>query len=132
MVDFGQFSANNSIPNISVTSFLNFRSCVEAADRYYFWMLVLLILPAVISCCSLAISFITIIHVRRLKSVTEAITSSTHWLARTANRIGLGISAQKALMEYARKKNLLKLIPNTGTKISNLSVPQPRNSDEQL
>ncbi|VDM19748.1 unnamed protein product [Wuchereria bancrofti] len=108
------------------------RSCVEAADRYYFWMLVLLILPAVISCCSLAISFITIIHVRRLKSVTEAITSSTHWLARTANRIGLGISAQKALMEYARKKNLLKLIPNTGTKISNLSVPQPRNSDEQL
>ncbi|EFO25668.1 hypothetical protein LOAG_02820 [Loa loa] len=133
MVDFGLFhSGNNSVSDISVTSLLNFRSCLEAAERYYFWLLVLLILPAVISCFSLAILFATIIHVRRLKSVTEAVTSSTHWLARTASRVGLGISAHNAIMEYARKKNLLKLIPSIEPKNGDLNVPKLRNSGAQL
>ncbi|VDK67287.1 unnamed protein product [Onchocerca ochengi] len=107
-------------------------SCAKAAERYYFWMFVLLIVPAIINCFSLAISFITIVHVRRLKSVTEAITSSIHWLARTADRVGLGISAHNALMEYAKKKNLIKLIPNIEYRNNNLNFRKLRNTDEQL
>uniref|UniRef100_A0A8R1Y145 N(6)-L-threonylcarbamoyladenine synthase n=1 Tax=Onchocerca volvulus TaxID=6282 RepID=A0A8R1Y145_ONCVO len=108
------------------------QSCAKAAERYYFWMFVLLIVPAIINCFSLAISFITIVHVRRLKSVTEAITSSIHWLARTADRVGLGISAHNALMEYAKKKNLIKLIPNIEYRNNNLNFRKLRNTDEQL
>ncbi|CAG9532820.1 unnamed protein product [Cercopithifilaria johnstoni] len=89
------------------------QSCIEAAERYYFWIFVILILPAIINFASLALSLVTIFHVRRLKSVTEAVTSSTHWLARTANRVGFGITARNALMEYAKKKNLGKLIPSS-------------------
>ncbi|KAM3722990.1 Protein NLRC5 [Dirofilaria immitis] len=92
MVDFVLFSSgNNSNSDISIVSLLNIHSCVKAAEQYYFWLLILLIFPAVINCFSLAISLMTIIHVRQLKSVTEAVTSSIHWLARTASRIGLGI-----------------------------------------
>uniref|UniRef100_A0A915PZK0 Uncharacterized protein n=1 Tax=Setaria digitata TaxID=48799 RepID=A0A915PZK0_9BILA len=90
-------------------------------------MLILLIFPAVTNFCSLAILLITIVHVRQLKSVTEAITSSTHWLARTANRVGLGVSAHKALVEYAKRKNLMKLILH-----NEIKEKLPQNAAEQL
>ncbi|KAL4003321.1 hypothetical protein ACH3XW_7125 [Acanthocheilonema viteae] len=132
MIDFDPSSSgNNSLSNISESSLHNFRSCIEAAEQYYFWIFVVLFFPAIINCGSLVISFATIIHVRRLKSVTEAITSSTHWLARTAGRVGLGVSAHNALMEYARKKNLQQLIPNIGHKDSNLNVPKFHSIGEQ-
>lgn len=102
---------NKTLMNADAVSQVHFQTCTEAADRYYHWVVILLVVPVIINCCSLALLITTIIHVRQLKSVTEAITSSTHWLARTATRVGLGMTVQKALMEYARRKNLIKLIP---------------------
>ncbi|VDN32722.1 unnamed protein product [Gongylonema pulchrum] len=71
-----RFSNISVVPAaVGAVSLANSRSCTEAAEDYYSWIIVLLIVPAVINCCSIALIFVTIVHIRRLKSVTEAIGS---------------------------------------------------------
>lgn len=60
----------------------------------------------------------------------DTITFSTHWLARTASRVGFGVNAHNALMEYAKKKNLQKLIPTTERKNGDLGAPKLRASSD--
>ncbi|VDM56163.1 unnamed protein product [Angiostrongylus costaricensis] len=46
----------------------------------------------------------TIFQVKQVKQQCDNLTSSTHWLSRTAVRVGIGPSAKKALVEYAKGK----------------------------
>ncbi|TKR65422.1 hypothetical protein L596_025827 [Steinernema carpocapsae] len=86
-------------------------TCEAAAEATKAWLIVMLVVPAIINLVSVALIVLTIVHVRRLKRITEAITSSTHWLTRTAVRVGIGPSAKKALLEYAKQKpELSKLV----------------------
>ncbi|VDM42138.1 unnamed protein product [Toxocara canis] len=100
--------------------------CREAAKKLRIWVILLAVAPFVINLCTVAVVICTVVHVKRLKSVTEAITSSTHWLTRTATRVGLGPSAHRSLFEYARSKGYNNLIPQLCTKESYGSSRSPR------
>ncbi|KAI1703360.1 hypothetical protein Ddc_16595 [Ditylenchus destructor] len=68
------------------------------------WLLLLLIVPLLINIVSLTLLVLSMVLIRRLRAVADNIKSSTHWLMRTAVRVGLGPNAKRALMEYARTK----------------------------
>lgn len=85
--------------------------CTEAAQALEGWLLLLMIVPSVINMISIALLIVSMYMVRRLHSVAENISASTHWLMRTAVRVGIGPKAKRALMEYARTKpNLAHLV----------------------
>uniref|UniRef100_A0A7E4VNL2 Transmembrane protein n=1 Tax=Panagrellus redivivus TaxID=6233 RepID=A0A7E4VNL2_PANRE len=83
-------------------------SCAYSAGSVRVWVICLMVVPSMLNLASIALLIFSIILVRRLKSVVEAISSSTHWLTRTAIRVGLGPTAKKALIEYAKGKPELK------------------------
>uniref|UniRef100_A0A1I7ZP77 Transmembrane protein n=1 Tax=Steinernema glaseri TaxID=37863 RepID=A0A1I7ZP77_9BILA len=86
-------------------------TCQKAAESTQAWLLLMIVVPAFVNLVSIVLIVLTIVHVRRLKRITEAIASSTHWLTRTAVRVGIGPTAKKALLEYAKSKpGLEKLV----------------------
>ncbi|KAI1707699.1 hypothetical protein DdX_12254 [Ditylenchus destructor] len=68
------------------------------------WLLLLLVVPSLLNIVSLILLVLSMVLIRRLRAVADNIKSSTHWLMRTAVRVGLGPNAKRALMEYARTK----------------------------
>uniref|UniRef100_A0AC34RPF7 Uncharacterized protein n=1 Tax=Panagrolaimus sp. JU765 TaxID=591449 RepID=A0AC34RPF7_9BILA len=79
-------------------------NCEEAATAVQTWLVVLIVVPTILNLCSVGLLVFSMILIGRLKGVVEAISSSTHWLTRTAIRVGLGPTAKKALIEYAKTK----------------------------
>lgn len=65
----------NSSFQCAVRQYVAVQSCAEAAEDQYVWMVLLLVVPAFVNCCSLALILATVVHLRQLKSVTEAVTS---------------------------------------------------------
>ncbi|KAK5985153.1 hypothetical protein GCK32_011722 [Trichostrongylus colubriformis] len=61
-------------------------------------------LPILINFGTMSVIAFTIYQVKQVKQLCDNLTSSTHWLSRTAVRIGIGPSAKKALIEYAKGK----------------------------
>ncbi|KAK0419358.1 hypothetical protein QR680_014104 [Steinernema hermaphroditum] len=106
-------------------------TCQKAAESTQAWLVLMIAVPAFVNLVSVVLIVLTIVHVRRLKRVTEAISSSTHWLTRTAVRVGIGPSAKKALLEYASKKpNLAKLVQHF-TQIDPAKDAKSRTSQKQ-
>uniref|UniRef100_A0AC35GT30 Uncharacterized protein n=1 Tax=Panagrolaimus sp. PS1159 TaxID=55785 RepID=A0AC35GT30_9BILA len=79
-------------------------TCADTAKKAQAWLIVLMVIPSLLNIVSVILLIFSMILIRRLKSVVEAIASSTHWLTRTAIRVGLGPTAKKALIEYAKGK----------------------------
>lgn len=78
--------------------------CVSTSSSVKSWILVLLLIPTVLNIASICLLVFAMTLITKLKTVVEAISSSTHWLTRTAIRVGLGPTAKKALIEYAKSK----------------------------
>uniref|UniRef100_A0AC34FGS6 Uncharacterized protein n=1 Tax=Panagrolaimus sp. ES5 TaxID=591445 RepID=A0AC34FGS6_9BILA len=78
--------------------------CEKTAGTATSWLVVLMVIPSLLNVASVILLIFSMVLIRRLKSVVEAIASSTHWLTRTAIRVGLGPTAKKALIEYAKGK----------------------------
>uniref|UniRef100_A0A1I7W9N5 Secreted protein n=1 Tax=Heterorhabditis bacteriophora TaxID=37862 RepID=A0A1I7W9N5_HETBA len=53
---------------------------------------------------SLLLVGFTILQMKEAKNMCDKVTASAHLLSRTAIRVGVGPSAKKALMDYAKGK----------------------------
>lgn len=85
--------------------------CLETAYGLDKWLLLLIIVPSIINVILLILLGVSIYLIRKLHSVSENISASSHWLMRTAVRVGLGSKAKHALLEYAKTKpNLVHLV----------------------
>nr|CDJ91245.1 Hypothetical protein CBG00488 [Haemonchus contortus] len=78
--------------------------CRAASEDTTLWLVMTTTLPILINFGTMFILAFTIYKVKQVKQLSDTLTSSTHWLSRTAVRIGIGPSAKKALVEYAKGK----------------------------
>ncbi|KHJ98108.1 hypothetical protein OESDEN_01918 [Oesophagostomum dentatum] len=62
------------------------------------------ILPIVINFATMFVIALTIYQVKQVKPLCDNITSSTHSLSKTAVKVGIGPTAKKALVDYAKGK----------------------------
>lgn len=87
------------------------KNCLDLSPELYYGLVAYITIPIFFNFVSIIIILLIIREIRKLKNATEAVISSTHWLARTAVRVGMGDSMQQALAVYAAKNNLQNLIP---------------------
>uniref|UniRef100_A0A915EL95 Uncharacterized protein n=1 Tax=Ditylenchus dipsaci TaxID=166011 RepID=A0A915EL95_9BILA len=83
-----------------VTTAISMSECDELKP----WLYALIIVPSIFNVFSLVLLIISVVLIRRLRTVADTIKSTTHWLMRTAVRVGLGPKAKRALLAYARSK----------------------------
>ncbi|VDM83517.1 unnamed protein product [Strongylus vulgaris] len=68
------------------------------------WLVMATTLPIIINFGTMFVLAFTIYQVKQVKPLCDNLTSSTHWLSRTAVRVGIGPTAKKALVDYAKGK----------------------------
>ncbi|CAJ0586523.1 unnamed protein product, partial [Mesorhabditis spiculigera] len=89
--------------------------CKMAEAELMTWLVLASVIPLIINLTTFVLTILTILQLRKMKNITESITSSTHWLSRSAIRVGIGATAKKALLDYARTKEELKMLIPTAT-----------------
>ncbi|KAI6195096.1 hypothetical protein M3Y96_01194700 [Aphelenchoides besseyi] len=88
--------------------------CRTASDELRYWIVLTMVIPAAINLIVTCLLIWTFVMIRSFRQTSDEIISSTQWLSKTAVRVGIGPSAKKALLEYARTKpELQKLITGT-------------------
>ncbi|WKY02363.1 hypothetical protein Q1695_015981 [Nippostrongylus brasiliensis] len=77
---------------------------IKVYEGLSLWLVMATTLPLLINFGTMFVIAFTIFEVKQVKHLSDNLTSSTHWLSRTAVRIGIGPSAKKALVDYAKGK----------------------------
>ncbi|KAI6234889.1 hypothetical protein M3Y99_00740000 [Aphelenchoides fujianensis] len=87
-------------------------TCREASDELRFWIVLTATVPAVINFMVTVTLVWAFFVIRSFRKTSEELISSTQWLSKTAVRVGIGPTAKKALLDYARTRpELQKLVP---------------------
>ncbi|KAH7726830.1 hypothetical protein AAVH_05717 [Aphelenchoides avenae] len=86
-------------------------NCLGASAHLEHWVVVMILIPTTLNLVSLGVMVYTIIYVRRLRDLTESVSSNINWLSRTAVNVSIGRTAKKAIREYAlRQPELAKFV----------------------
>ncbi|KAK6743619.1 hypothetical protein RB195_010729 [Necator americanus] len=80
-------------------------SCLKVYEGLSLWLVMATTLPIIINFGTMFVIALTIYQVKQVKPLCDNLTSSTHWLSRTAVRVGIGPTAKKALVDYAKGKS---------------------------
>ncbi|CAJ0930429.1 unnamed protein product, partial [Mesorhabditis belari] len=85
-------------------------TCDDTVSALMVWLVFATLIPLTINVATFVLIILTISQMRKMKKITESIASSTHRLSQTAIRVGIGNSAKKALLDFARTKDELKML----------------------
>ncbi|KAI6175981.1 hypothetical protein M3Y97_00749300 [Aphelenchoides bicaudatus] len=91
-------------------------SCEQASRDLKSWMILGIILSSVLNTIIIGLFIWVFFMIKSFRSISDEIVSSTHWLSRTTVRVGLGPTAKKALLDYAKTKPELQKLVATQTK----------------
>ncbi|CAD5232542.1 unnamed protein product [Bursaphelenchus xylophilus] len=79
-------------------------TCAEAYSEITVWTSIMLGIPLAMNMITCVLYFYLFFMFLSLKRTGEHVHSCTMWLGRSAVRVGLGPSAKKALLKFAKEK----------------------------
>lgn len=87
--------------------------CDKIVEHVTSWLLITSIPFILVTLSSALVLLLIYFQIKTIKKLCDDLMANTHWLSRTAVRVGLSSTAKKALMDYARQKpEFAKLVQN--------------------
>lgn len=86
--------------------------CAQEYAQMGTWVALLAIVPITFTLITIILLCSSMLKVKKMIGICDGISSSSHWLSRTAVRVGVGETARLTIQEYAGTKPELKRLLN--------------------